>query len=88
MYELNINRCLIDLGYLKEKLQVGAFICDSPARTFLCGIVDHDAFNGCSKCRKLGSTHLRTIIFTAQSDRSCMTIELRLYDIHNLIIIC
>lgn len=39
----------------KMQLQVRAFICDAPARAFLCNIVGHNSFIGCIKCYQVGT---------------------------------
>lgn len=39
-------------GHLKVSIR--AFICDAPARSFICGIKGHTSFNGCTKCHQIG----------------------------------
>ncbi|XP_075158457.1 uncharacterized protein LOC142231716 [Haematobia irritans] len=35
-------------------VEIRAFICDSPARAFICDIVGHNSLNGCIKCYQKG----------------------------------
>ncbi|XP_075145966.1 uncharacterized protein LOC142222023 isoform X1 [Haematobia irritans] len=36
------------------KLSIRAFVCDAPAKSFVCGIKGHVSFNGCAKCQQCG----------------------------------
>lgn len=36
------------------KCTIRAFICDTPARAFMCGVKGHTSFNGCTKCHQSG----------------------------------
>lgn len=56
--ELIENGILIDNNV--KPIEVGALICDAPAKAFVCGIVEHTSSHGCTKCtqigRKIGNT--------------------------------
>lgn len=71
--EINkINVSGIQLNKINLRIKIRAFICDAPARSFLCQIVGHNSYYGCSKCEQVGirventttflpiSGHLRT----------------------------
>lgn len=53
-------KSLQDEGFLidgiKIEVEFRAFICDAPARSFLCGIKGHNSLNGCSKCYQVGTS--------------------------------
>lgn len=44
----------ITLDGKKLQVHIRAFICDTPARSFLCNIVGHNSFIGCPKCYQIG----------------------------------
>lgn len=35
-------------------VKIRAFICDAPAKAFVCGVKGHTAFNGCTLCQQIG----------------------------------
>lgn len=37
---------------LRKEIRVRAYICDAPARAFLCGVMPHQAMLGCNKCEQ------------------------------------
>ncbi|XP_046808486.1 uncharacterized protein LOC124420169 isoform X1 [Lucilia cuprina] len=37
------------------KIKIRAFVCDTPARSFLCGTKGHNALNGCHRCKQVGT---------------------------------
>lgn len=37
------------------RISIRAFICDTPARSFLCNLVGHNSFNGCPKRYQKGT---------------------------------
>lgn len=54
-------------GFLYEdyniNIKIRAFVCDTPCRTFICGIRGHNSLNGCSKCEQKGSSISRVTTF-------------------------
>lgn len=44
----------ISLNDVSYKVVIRAFICDTPARSYICGVKGHNALNGCSKCHQKG----------------------------------
>ena len=41
-------------GNVQYALEVGCFVCDSPARAFLKNVKSHTAYYGCEKCKQKG----------------------------------
>lgn len=78
---LNIDLYLHDLIYelqlLKEdgfsyadfkiNIKIRAFVCDTPARSYICGIRGHNSLNGCSKCDQKGVSISRVTTFSTTS---------------------
>lgn len=44
---------------------IRAIICDTPARSYVCGIKGHTALNGCSKCTQKGQRIRNVIVFSS-----------------------
>ncbi|KAI8116604.1 hypothetical protein CVS40_11352 [Lucilia cuprina] len=38
----------------KINVHIRGFICDSPAKSFICGIKGHMAYSGFAKCQQVG----------------------------------
>lgn len=55
IYELKkIKEEGINLHEVNIKVEIRAFICDAPGRSFLCNVVGHNSLNGCMKCYQKG----------------------------------
>lgn len=50
----NINENGFFVDGCKTKVSIRSFVCDTPARSYVCGIKGHNAINGCSKCDQKG----------------------------------
>lgn len=44
--------------------KIRAFICDAPARAFVCGTVSHNSLIGCSKCCQVGRTINHVVVYS------------------------
>lgn len=54
---------------LRKPVIIRAFVCDSPARAFLCGVYGHAAIHGCSKCNQCCiSINLRRVYLTERGE--------------------
>lgn len=45
-------------------VRIRAFICDTPARAFICGTKGHNALNGCHKCYQKGTRIAHRTVFS------------------------
>lgn len=52
MHGILQNGAEITPRLLRKPVIIRAFVCDSPARAFLCGVHGHAANHGCSKCNQ------------------------------------
>ncbi|KAI8125589.1 hypothetical protein CVS40_4497 [Lucilia cuprina] len=43
-----------DCNGKRINIKIRAFVCDAPAKAFVCGIKGHMSLNGCSWCRQIG----------------------------------
>lgn len=69
------------------KFDVRIFICDSPARAFVCGVVSFNGKNGCPKCCHEGKYKERRVCFPTEIGvlRSDSSFEQRLHASHHLV---
>jgi len=44
------------------------FSCDSPARSYICGVKGHTAFSGCGKCTQIGKTLQNRVVFSTTTE--------------------
>lgn len=51
------------------KLRIRAFICDAPAKAFLCGIVGHTSVHGCSKCVQVGKKINNVLTYSSEASQ-------------------
>lgn len=51
----------IKLG--SEKVKIGAFVCDAPARSYITGIKNHTGYYGCAKCTTKGKYVDNRVVF-------------------------
>lgn len=51
----------------KVSFKLGAFICDAPAKSFVCGIVGHTSLRGCTKCIQTGTTINKVVVFDTKT---------------------
>lgn len=75
--DIYLHDFIYDLKSLKEtgiyldgrvlKVKIRAFICDTPARAFLCDVVGHNALNGCMKCYQVGTKINNVTVFSSKS---------------------
>lgn len=69
------NGAQITPQLIRKPIAIRGFICDSPARSFLCGVLGHQSNFGCSKChqrcvRILGRKTYLTVRGEARTDAS------------------
>ncbi|KAI8121707.1 hypothetical protein CVS40_7336 [Lucilia cuprina] len=50
----NLNENGLTINGTKINVHIRVFICDSPAKSFICGVKGHMAYNGCAKCQQVG----------------------------------
>ncbi|KAI8123574.1 hypothetical protein CVS40_5886 [Lucilia cuprina] len=67
------------------KFNVRLFICDSPARAFVAGVVSHNSKNGCSKCCQEGLYKERRVCFLKEASvpRTDITFQFRCHPFHH-----
>lgn len=49
------------------RVAIRAFICDAPARSFICGVMGHNSFHGCTRCTQVGKTISNVVTFSTVS---------------------
>lgn len=63
------------------KVEIRAFICDAPAKSFVCGIKGHNSLSGCPKCQQVGQRvdNVTTFSTTTGEKRTDEDFRLRKY---------
>lgn len=70
---------------IRKPISIRAFICDSPARSFLCGVLGHQSNFGCSKChqRCVWINGKKTYLTTRGEARTDASFKDRMHMIHH-----
>ena len=50
----------------ERNIRIQLFSCDTPARSYICGIKGHNSFSGCAKCKQFGKTIERRVVFSTK----------------------
>lgn len=61
----------LQIGDKIIKINIRSFVCDTPARSFICQIVGHNALEGCCKCDQQGRRLNNRTVFSS----SCGTLR-------------
>ncbi|XP_049316952.1 uncharacterized protein LOC125779722 [Bactrocera dorsalis] len=68
-YELKtLTQYGMEVNGRRIKVKVRCFICDAPARAFICQTVGHTSFQGCSKCTQVGKKINNTITYSTLTE--------------------
>ncbi|XP_054090082.1 uncharacterized protein LOC128922693 [Zeugodacus cucurbitae] len=68
-YELKtLTQYGMEVNGRRIKVKVRCFICDAPARAFICQTVGHNSFQGCSKCTQVGKKINHTITYSTLTE--------------------
>lgn len=75
--DLYLHDFILEVKYLREngimlhnrqlKFDIRAFVCDAPARSFMCSIVGHNSLIGCCKCYQIGKRIRNVTTFSTKS---------------------
>ncbi|CAD7081497.1 unnamed protein product [Hermetia illucens] len=52
----NLTQNGVEINGRTLRFEIRAFICDAPAKVFICGTVGHTALNGCIRCTQKGKS--------------------------------
>ncbi|XP_062542928.1 uncharacterized protein LOC134210711 [Armigeres subalbatus] len=81
-----LNSGIVINGHLL-KVKIRAFVCDSPARAFIKGSVNFNAFHGCLKCTAVGERqhelHINVFPTTVAPKRTDIGFRNKAYDGHH-----
>lgn len=69
---LRLYRDGVDLNTVKFPFEIEAFVCDAPARAFVCQIKNHTGYYGCGKCTLKGKYVENRVVFI-KTDASVRT---------------
>lgn len=67
---LEVNKLQVEglqVGGRRIKINIGAFICDAPARAFICGIKGHTGYYACGKCEVKGKREDQRTVYIKTS---------------------
>ena len=56
------------MGETRVPFDIDVFVCDSPARAYLKGIVGHSGYNACERCTAHGTTVSHRRVFGSEAD--------------------
>jgi hypothetical protein len=75
-----LNNCSI-------KVSFGAFICDSPAKTFILKLKGHSGFSSCTRCIQVGEYYLNRVCYpycNFSAERSHESYVNKIYEEHHI----
>lgn len=86
LIHIKTNGVLVGSKRHLKTLNIRAFSCDAPARSFLSEVMEHASIHGCSKCTQIGTKpHLKAVMYSTEisSLRTDETFRNRMHKIHH-----